>query len=143
MKKAFLAVALVMFGAQGFKPMPDRIVPAGKTEAQCEFTLKQAQVGLKGLTAVDFVVKEESPDGNMQLGLEVFHNPKSADPASIDAAQVVVRDKRRPGKEVVFAVLYDSEKQFVAYERIKNADNTMTECFSKKVTLKSEQKLPE
>lgn len=141
MKRAFLAVVIALLGAQGFKTVPDQKVTT-KTVAQCQYTLKDAQAGLKSFVQVDFVVRKESEDGNMQLGLVLLHNPKNADSTSIDAIQVVVRDKRAPGKEVVFVVSYNDGKTATTYKRVIKDDKTMTDCFTKEIEKVEQQETP-
>lgn len=137
MKSMLLAFALVLLGTPGYINQIDvktsKSTKSSVSEAQCKYTLKDAQAGLQSLTLVDFVPRRTSDDGKMVLGLELFHNPKSTDEQSIDAIQVVVRDADHPNMEVVFVVVYNEGKTSVKWERVLKDKKEMTPCFDKTV----------
>lgn len=129
MKKLLLSL-FILAGLAGISlasPQSNHVV---SSEAQCKYKLSDANAGLKDLVAVAFAPKQTSPDGNMQLGFILYHNPTSADAQSVDAMELVVLDKRQPDKALTFMVIYVGPQKSTVFQRdIKN--NVPGPCFQK------------
>lgn len=139
MKKLLLTVAaLGMFSGAPFVLSPGERPPAKApvAAAQCKYTLDDARAGLTGLDFVGFIPKKQI-DEDKVMGLVVYHSAKSADPESVDAISLVVRDKTIPGKELTLFVSYPQvDGSLLIFKReIKN--DKLGPCFEKEVEKKS------
>jgi hypothetical protein len=133
MKKLFLVVMLGVFSAAPFTILPES-QPKSPAKEQCKYTLDNAKAGLSGLVVTNFVVRKQSEDGNRQMGFVLYHDPKSANPDSVEAAVLVLRDKRAPDKELTLLVSYNQGEQIVTFKRQLTDDGkSITDCFEKEV----------
>lgn len=142
MKRVVLAVFMLMgmLGASfGSTAEP---VKAAVSDAQCKYKLADARAGLKVLVPVGFAPREQSADGNRQVGVMFFHNPASKDSQSVDAMTLIMVDKRAPEKELTLLVVYIGPKQSVVFKReIKQgkAGQALGPCFERTLEDNSKQ----
>ena len=137
MKKVLFAVVMVMgmlniSGAATYQVAPGD----GAPEAQCKYTVVDARAGLKKFVQAGFVPREQSPDGNFQLGAMFFHDPASKVADSVEAMTLIIVDKREPDKELLLMVVYIGPKQSVLYKRElkqKGTGKALGPCFEKSV----------
>lgn len=141
MNKLILAafIGVFNFAPSNIVSMPKArpLTPNLISENECKYTLLDAAAGLKGMVRQRFVLRQESMENGVEMGLVFFHDTKSADKESADAIAVVSRLKKNPEKEIVFAILYNKNGVVTSFTRQVSEDDvknsTLNLCFDKKV----------
>jgi len=139
MKKLILALVpallVVLFGIHTNSIATEKNMSV--TEAECRYSVEDAVAGLKDLVPVDFIVHKKSDDGTKQIGMVVFHNPKSKNEKSVAAISLIVKNSEVPDMDLVLVVSYNQPGQYTTFKRkLANDGKSLDKCFSKTITFK-------